>query len=444
MEKAPRSLPVLGHLLILLRDPLGFVAGLSASGELAEIQFGPSSRLLMVCDPELTRQVLREDAIFDKGGPMVDRAREIAGDGLATCPHARHRRQRRLVQPAFHHDRLPGYAKAMSEEIVASIGRWRDGQVIDIPAEMLGITLRTSLKTMFSGSLAPRVLSQTMDDVVTMLRGVYWRAVLPSALSRLPTPGNYHYWRAQGRLQDTVYAVIAERRASPADRGDLLSALLAARDPESGEQSLSEAEIADQVRTFFLAGPETTADLIAWALYLVARHPDVGDRLRAEADSVLAGAPPGLEHVPRLELTGRVLEETLRLYPPIWMLTRVVTTDTELGGHRIPAGTPVLFSSYLQHHRGSAFEAPERFDPDRWDGGRKAPRGTFIPFGSGPRRCIGDQFGLTMATFTLAAVTASWHLQTLPGRRPPHPATALSLRPRGLRMRATTRARTAA
>jgi hypothetical protein len=293
---------------------------------------------------------------------------------------------------------------------------------------------------MFAGALAPADLAQAMTDLATVFRGMYRRAVLPPALNRLPSPANRRYELARSRLRRTVDAIIAERRAGPGDRGDLLSALLASRDPEShGDEALTDAEVADQVITFFLGGPESTANVIAWALYLIARDPLVAGQLRAEADSVLAGAEPDAERVSRLELAGRVITETLRLYPPVWMLSRKAAVGTELRGYRIPAGTSLFYSPYLLHHDSNLFEAPERFDPGRWAGRAPGPpRGAFIPFGSGPRKCIGDQFGVTMATLSLAAITARWHLEPMPGRWP-RPAAALTLRPRGLRMRVSTR-----
>jgi len=435
VPRAPGGLPLLGHVLALLRDPLSFLVSLPAWGDLVEIRLGPFFSAVVVCDPELTRQVLREDAVFDKGGPVFDRAREVAGDGIATCPHALHRRQRRLVQPAFRHDRFGGYTQAMTSEIASVIGDWHDGELVNVTDEALKMTLRAGVKTMFSGTLTEEVLTQAMADLATVFRGMYRRAVLPAALNRLPTPGNHRYELARGRIRHTVDAIIAERRANPGDRGDLLSALLSARDPDNSEDGLSDTEIGDQVITFFLGGPETTANAIAWALYLVAQHPDVAERLRAEADSVLAGSLPGAEHLPKLELAGRVISETLRLYPPVWMLSRVASEDTDLGAHHVRAGTSFIYSPYLLHHQASMFEAPERFDPDRWDGsGGPPPRGAFIPFGGGPRRCVGDQFGTTMATLSLAAIAARWNLEPQPGRRP-RPAPALTLRPPALRMR---------
>jgi pentalenene oxygenase len=432
------ALPVLGHIVPMLRDPLGLLASLPASGDLAQLRIGPLSRITVVCDPELTRQMLRADDVFDKGGPIFERVRELTGNGLANCPHAQHRRQRGLMQPAFHRDRFPGYAQAMAEEVSEVIGGWRDGQLIDVQSETMRLMVRVGMRTMFSAGLDPRLAAQATADLATAFRGIFLRTMLPEALSRLPTPGNRRYQTAVDRLRRAMDTIIAERRADPEDHGDLLYALLTARDPDSGD-GMSDEEIVDQVLTFFAASAETSASTSAWALHEVGRNPAVAERLRAEVDAALGGEPPGLEDLPRLPLAGRIITETLRLYPPAWMLTRLAVSDTELGGYRIPAGTTIAYSAYLLHHNAGLFPDPERFDPGRWDDRHAAvPRGAFVPFGGGARKCIGDQFGLTLATLTLAAVTARWRLEPLPGHDP-RPRPSLTLRPAGLRMRAAAR-----
>ncbi|XXX81532.1 cytochrome P450 [Sorangium sp. So ce134] len=425
----------------LLRDSLGFLMSLPEHGDLVRVRLGPFPATL-VCDPGLTRHVLRDDRTFDKGGPLFDRARELIGDGVASCPHSEHRRQRRLLQPAFHPSRLLGYAQAFTAKIAEVTGSWRDGQVLDVPAEMLSISARVIGETMFSETLPAPVLHQALDDLTSVNAGVYQRMLMPPPLDRLPTPGNRRYHEARARLRHTLGGIIADRRASGTDRGDLLSALLAARDPDHAgvRQALSDAEIYDQVVTFFLAGAETTATTLAWALHLVAQHPDIEERLHAEADAVLNGGAAAHEHLPKLELTSRIITETLRLYPPIWLLTRSAVVDTHLGGHPIPAGTTIAYSPYLIHHRPDLYPDPERFDPDRWDGTRRPPppRDAFIPFGGGARKCIGDQFGTIEATLALATLAARWHLRALPGQLV-RPAVSASLRPHGLRMRASRR-----
>jgi cytochrome P450 len=431
--------PLLGHLVPLLRDPLAFLTSLPERGDLVRVRIGPATAVV-VCTPDLTRQVLRNDRIFDKGGPFIDRVRELLGDSVGTCPHDRHRRQRRLVQPAFTSTRLPTYAQTMLNEFDVATQSWHDGQILDILAEMMAITSKTTLTTLFAGTVSGPVLRQALDDLTTVMAGVARRMLMPPILDRLPTPANRRYHRAITGLRHTIATVVADRRTGNTDHGDLLSALLTAHDPEADGERLSDTEIVNQAIVFFVGGTESTASLLAWSVHLLGCHPDIADRMRAEVDTVLAGRPVTYADLPRLELTSRVITETLRLYAPGWVFTRTVTTDTHLGNYSLPAGTAIIFSPYLIHHRPDLYDEPERFDPDRWlpDHATAIPRDAYIPFGGGARKCIGDTFSLTEATLTLASITARWHLQPLPDHHV-RPALAAALRPRGLRMRATTR-----
>jgi cytochrome P450 len=439
--QVPGAIPLLGHLLPLLRRPFGFLASLPEHGELVRVRIGPLSAV-MVCSPELVRTVLLDARTYDKGGLIFDRLREVTGDGVATCPYDRHKRLRRLTQPAFHQARLPAYAERMTAQIDSISKSWQPGQVLDVRAEALNITTQTLQETMFSTALPSHALSQPIEDFSTLMNGVYLRALLPSWWSSIPTPANRAYDQARARLRTTLNDVISERRASGEDHGDLLSALLQAHGLETGENArgLTDTEISDQVTTFFLAGSETTAAALSWALHLLAQHPAVERRVHTEVDSVLSGRPASLSDLPHLGLTSRVVTETLRLNPPAWMLSRIVTTDTTLGGHRLPAGTTILYSPYLIHHSYELYEDPDRFDPDRWDASlhEPPPRNAFIAFGSGTRMCLGDQYGLTEAVLALATIAARWRLEPVPGTRV-RPKPSFTLGPTGLRMKAIPR-----
>lgn len=439
--RVPGALPLLGHIPRLLRDPLKFLTSLPAHGDLVQIRLGPVSAIV-VCDPELTRQVLIDDHTFDKGGPLFTRLREVIGDGLASCPHSLHRRQRRLTQPGFRRNRLSTYAEAMSAEVAAVADSWRDDQIVDVPRVMMNLSMRILMDTVFSSTLPPTEFQETLDDINTVMAGAYRRMVLPPQWSQLPTPGNRRYHRANTRLRQTVDGVIHDRRTGGTDYGDLLSVMLITRDPGDG-LGMTDAELSDQLVTFFMAGAESTATTMSWALHLLAHNPDIEEKVHAEVAAVLAGAPAGWEHLPGLELTSRVVTETLRLYPPGWIVTRTVTTDTRLDGHLLPAGTNVVYSPYVIHHRGDLYRDPERFDPDRWDKEhhQPPPRSTFIPFGGGARKCIGDEFSITETILALATIVARWRLRELPGQHI-RPVASVSLRPLdGMRMRVHSRKR---
>ncbi|MDT3399303.1 cytochrome P450 [Streptomyces sp. B1866] len=443
---APGAVPVLGHGVPLLRDPLRFLSSLPACGDMVRIRIGPMEAL-MVCDPELARQVLLDDRTFDKGGPLFDRGREALGNGLTTCPHSQHRRQRRLVQPAFHHSRMPGYARVMAEQIDAVTGGWRDGQVLDVLAGMQEITTRIAVMTMFAGSIARSAHREVVEDFDTFSTGVFTRMFMPPPLDRLPTPGNLRFQRARARLRRTVHELVSGHRAAGVDHGDLLSILLTSRDDESADGAggtgggLSDAEASDQVISFLFAGTETGAATLAWALHLLARHPDVEKRLHEEADTVLAGRTATYDDLPRLEFAAQVITEALRLYPPGWMLTRTANTAARLGPYEIPAGSTVALSAYLLHHRPDVFPEPERFDPDRWAGpaGARAARSVMIPFSTGARKCIGEDFAVAETALTLATVAARWRLRPVPGAQVRPELRSIILKPRGLRMRLTAR-----
>jgi cytochrome P450 len=434
---APGALPVLGHTIPLLRDPQGFLAGLPSDADVVQLRIGPAHALL-VCTPELVDYVLHNDRIFDKGGPLFDRGREIIGGGLGTCPHNGHRRQRRLLQPAFRRTRIPDYAEQMATAVTDVIDSWQDGNVVDVVDEMSKITAKSVAGALFTGSLSSQALDHVIADLRTVLNGIYRRMLMPARLRNLPTPGNRRYVAARTRLHQEFSTIIAGRRAGDSDHNDLLSAMVEAREHHD---ALSSEELNDNIMTFCVVGIITTASALAWALHHLAHHPAIEEQLHSEVDNVLAGRPASHADIPRLHLTGRILTETLRITPPSWLLSRITTSDTELGGYSVPAGTNVMYSPYLIHHQDNLYSDPERFDPDRWLPGRDAlPPGALIPFGSGPRKCIGDAFAMEEATLALATISSRWHVESLPGARV-RAAVAAELRPRGLRMR--TLARTA-
>lgn len=433
---APGALPLVGHLRQLLRDPLGFVAGLPGYGDLVRVRFGPVT-VVVVCDLETTLQVLRDDRTFDKGGLLYDRGRVVLGNGLITCPHADHRRQRRVLQPAFSSERLRRYTPVMTAQALAAAEGWHDGQIIDVNKLMTQLAERIVAEVMFSDALPPAALRTALDDVGVVIPGIVRSMIIPPQLAWLPTPANRRFHRARTRLRATLGAIIAERRTDHADRGDLFSAMLstAATTPEDDGGPLTDTEAVDQAVNFFVAGTETTSSGLSWAIYALGRHPQIAERVRAEADEVLGGRPGTYADVPRLELTGQVITEALRSWPPAgWLLTRTVTRDTRLGDHDLPAGTTLGYSPYVIHHRPDLYPAPDRFAPDRWDAAHRPRREALIAFGFGARRCIGDQFAFAEAVLALAVLVSRWRFEPLPGPDI-RPSVAAGLAPHRLRMR---------
>ncbi|UNO43367.1 cytochrome P450 [Streptomyces sp. MST-110588] len=431
---APGALPLLGHVLSIGTSPLAFMAALPEHGDLVRIRLGPWPAYV-VCHPTLVHQVLVNDRVFDKGGPTYDKLREVGGNGLVTCEHRYHRRQRRLVQPAFHRDRLPGYAEMMSAQVDTVTRSWRDGQVLDVVAVMNAFSTGVATRTLFAADVDAAVLAEIQRATTVIFDGVARRLIVPFAwLEKIPTPGNRRFLRARRSLEHHTQQLITDYRRAGVDHGDLMSMLLAARDDDAN--GLTDEEIHEQVLTFFSAGSETVSAALPWVWHLLAHHPEAEAQLHDEVDSVLGGRTAHYEDLPKLRTTARVLTETLRLYPPVWLLTRRTSAETELAGQRLPSGTVLVFSPYILHHHPGYYPDPERFDPGRWQDEAACPRAerAFTPFGGGARKCIGEEFAKTEATLALASMAARWRLEPLPHAQV-RPAPRLALAPRSLRMR---------
>ncbi|MFB7383892.1 cytochrome P450, partial [Kitasatospora purpeofusca] len=277
---APGAVPGVGHAWQMMRSPVRFMTALAAHGDLVRIRIGPSTAYVP-CHPELLRQVLTGDQVYDKGGVFYDRARDVAGNGLVTCPYQDHRRQRRLMQSAFTRPQLRHYAEAMQDEIEATTARWQDGQVIEAFPELYGLALRVVARTLWSTALDEELTGGVERAFDTVLNGLFRQMFLPRSLRRLPTPANLRYRAALRQLHEVTQRLIAGYEGNPvATAGatpDLLGALLAARDEDGGR--LTDAEVHDQVITVMAAGTETVAATLVWAFHRLARHPEVAEEL---------------------------------------------------------------------------------------------------------------------------------------------------------------------
>ncbi|MEU3890420.1 cytochrome P450 [Streptomyces sp. NPDC029041] len=395
----------------------------------------------MVCHPELVHRMLRDTRTFDKGGPQYDRLRALMGEGVVTCPHAEHRRQRRLLQPAFRPVGVAAQIGVMAEEAASLCRDWRSGQRVDVSAATLGLTTRLISRLLLSDSLGPAATDEVRHCLAVIVRGLFVRTVIPvDALFRLPTPANRRYRRAVERVRELIGTAIDERRRGT-PRDDLLGLLLNAAADADGGPSVTEREVHDQLVSLLLTGSESPSMCLASTFSLLARHPEAERRLHAEVDTVLAGRSPDADDLPRLVYTRAVLTETLRHSPPGWLFTRVTTRETELAGRRLPRGTTVLYSPYLLHHDPASFPDPEAFRPERWLEGAAAarPQGALIPFAAGNRKCIGDLFSMAEMTVALATVAGRWRLRH-PAGRVPSPRPGATLGPRSLTMICTARA----
>jgi cytochrome P450 len=342
-------------------------------------------------------------------------------------------RQRRLAQPAFHRARIAGYASTMVEYTERLLHEWQDGEERDIHKEMMRLTLQIVGKTLFDADVEHDAQDVGKSLELLLEIGADFRRTL-FVPQWLPTPTNLRKERAIRQIERVLYRIIAEKRASGRDAGDLLSMLLAAQD-EDGSR-MTDQQLRDEAITLFLAGHETTANTLSWTWWLLAQNPAVEAKLHAELRTVLAGRAPTLEDLPKLIYTNHVITESMRLYPPAWGTARTAIEDHEIAGYAVPKGSGVSFAQWTVHRDARWYDAPEEFRPERWEGDllKRIPKFAYFPFGGGPRQCIGNSFALMESVLTLATIAQRYRFRLVEGH-PVVPLASITLRPRyGIRV----------
>ena len=395
------------------------------------------SRVATTADPRIVHHVLVAHAGKYRKTPIARALLEpILGRGLLTSEGSFWRRQRRIAAPAFHRKRIQGFAETMAALTEEMLEGWEaaaeSGKPLDIPSEMSRVTMKIITRAMFSDRLSEAEARSVSEAIraADRLHRLRFRDFIgvPEWIPRRPDRSSRHTVRTIDR---TVNRIIAERRADGRDRGDLLGMFMNAVDEETGER-MSDRQLRDETVTMFVAGHETTATALTWTFYALDRHPDVEARLHAEIDPVLAARPPALADLEKLPYARMVIEETMRLYPTVAMISRQAAVDDEIEGVPVPRGTVVNLNIWLAHRDPEIWPDPERFDPERFDPARRRsrPKHAYFPFGSGPRVCIGNNFALMEAQLILAAVARRWRLRVSGGHRV-HPVGNIVLRPRG-------------
>ena len=328
----------------------------------------------------------------------------LVGNGLVTSEGDFWRRQRRLAQPAFHRQRISSYGDIMVQYAQRTIDTWKDGEQRDVSRDMTRLTLEIVVKTLFNSDVS-RDADHVGQILTSLVKPFASQATLKWILdNRLPTPGHRRYFNAVSEIDRIVFRIIAERRASGSDEGDLLSMLLEAQD-EDGSQ-MNDQQLRDEVMTLFLAGHETTALALSWSWYLLASHPESEKRFHAELDEVLGGRTPTVSDLPGLQYTETIAKEAMRLYPPAYAVGREAIEDTELGGFHVPKGTQVFAFQWVTHRDPRFFDEPNEFKPERWANGNsdELPKYAYFPFGGGPRQCIGNYFAMMEIVLLLATI----------------------------------------
>lgn len=437
----PPRHPIFGNLREIRRDSLGFL--LSAAREYGDIvsfhfMFFPG---LLINHPDYIQHVLQDNhRAYSKQTFDYAVLKPVLGEGLLTSDGDFWLRQRRLIQPAFHRQRIAAFGEQMVQDTQEMLRRWepisRNGQAVDVAEEMMRLTLTIVGRALFSVELSAQ--ASTIGPAFTILNA----EIAQLLRSFLPTPIKFRlprFQRALGDLNRTVQSIIDQRRERLARSGeaggDLLAMLIQARDEQTSEQ-MTDQQLRDEVVTLLLAGHETTANALTWTWYLLSQHPQVEERLRRELVSVLDGQPPNLDDLPRLSYTRMVVQEALRLYPPAWIISRKAEQEDEIGGYAIPKGTAVSLSAFTMHRHPGFWEAPEIFDPERFTAQRSEnrPPYAYFPFGGGPRLCIGRDFALQEAMLILATVAQRYRLELAPAH-PVEPEPLVTLRPKyGMKM----------
>ncbi|MFD9359636.1 cytochrome P450 [Streptomyces sp. NPDC060031] len=428
VQQVAGGVPWLGHVIQLVRDPLAFLASQREGPAVVRLQLAGRRVYLVTCG-EAAREVL-VSTVFDKGGPFMDTARVLVGNGVITCSNTDHRRQQPVMRPAFSREQVARYAPVMGECVTQVVDGWREGERLDVEASMYGLAARVVARTLIAAP-AGREAAETMGGALpVLLEGMFRQMLVPwPLLHRLPLPANRRFQQAQARLERAVAEVIGQYRAGKAPGDDLLSLVMAARDDDG--RPLDDSEVRDQVLSVLAAGVETTASLLAWTLHALAARPDVEYRLWAELDCELAGRTPVFADISRLPYTRQVLLEVLRLWPPTWMLSRTTLEQAVLAGFSVPAGADVIVSPYALQRDPAVFGDPEVFDPDRWLPERvtAAQRQAFTAFGGGRRKCLGEQYGMTEAVLALASISSHWQLRNA-GAAPLQPLPRFLLTPK--------------
>jgi cytochrome P450 len=434
----PRELPFVGSVHRRFSSPLGFFESLKRDhGDAARFSLF-SERFILFSDPALVNEVLVTKQHSFRKGRALEGARVFLGNSLLVSEGEEHTQQRRLIQPAFHRGRIAGYAQVMAEITRRWTEARREGEELDLAVEMNRLTLAVVGETLFGSQVDAD--AHAVAESLTVVIENFGRMLLPfwKMMRRLPTRQNRRLFEAQRRLDETIFRLISDRRSDGRDRGDLLSMLLAAEDAENPRKRLSDSEVRDQAMTLFLAGHETTANALAWTWHLLSQHDGARAKMKAEIDAELGpDRLPGLDDTARLPFTRAVFSESMRLFPPVWVIGRRALEDVIIGEYEVPRRTIVITSQYLIHRDERFWPQAEEFRPERWldePAQAERPKFAYFPFGGGGRVCIGDAFAWTEGVILLAVMARRWRFEAVPGHVPGVYAT-VTLRPKhGLKM----------
>lgn len=413
LPPGPKEKYPLSHLFSFRRDSIAFLRNIAEEyGDIVHFKIGPF-RVVLLNHPEYIREVLTvQHRNFVKGRPL-EMAKELLGEGLLTSEGEYHKRHSRIIQPAFHRKMIESYVPAMTECITQLIDSWEEGMEVDIMEDMTKLSVTIAGKTMFNADLekeAPEIM-----DALNTATSLFGRIQLPFAewLLKLPLPGTVRFYKAKARIDDTISRMIDERRHHKLDNGDLTSLLLHAQDEKGAGAGMTDQEVRDEAITLLLTAFDTTSTALTWTWYLLSQNPDAEAELHEEIDRVLNGRIPTADDIPQLKYTRMVFGESMRVYPPSYIIPRQALEDFQIGNYIVPGGSIILMSPYLIHHDSRFHPDPEKFNPHAWD---QHSNGThskyeYFPFSGGPRACIGEPFAWMQAILVLASIARFWRIK---------------------------------
>lgn len=435
----PPGIPFSGHSWHFIRDPLRFLTETARKyGDVALIRLGGTD-VYFVSEADLVRDVFNTYRTRFEISTLRSRLEVVLGKGLLTSRGELHARQRRLIQPAFRKSMIDSYAGQMAEFAEAQCAPWVPGGEVDVSSEMMLLTMKVAAKSLFNHEVGGRDSDRVARNLALLLE--YFSGMMSPFLYmslKLPLPRTLRFRRALRELDELIYGMIEHRKRHPTGGSDLLTLLMQAQDAESGG-TMDDKQLRDELLTLFAAGHETTANVLAWTIFLLSRHPAEQEKLHAEVQSVMAGRTRVTQaDVGKFTYARQVITEVLRIYPSVWFVGRNALEDVPLGAYTVPKGANVLLSQWVVHHQERYFPEAERFRPERWTPQfmETLPRGAYFPFSSGERHCVGENFAWLETVLALATLVARWRFDEVPGQGI-LPKPSVTLRPnKGIRVRA--------
>jgi len=409
LPPGPKGIPVLGSAIPFFKNILGFLKDTADKyGDIAFFRLG-GRKIYMLSHPDHIQDVLINNNQNFLKSRALQRAKLIVGEGLLTSEKETHLKNRRLIQPIFHNRVIPEFAETMVNFTEEFIGDWKDNSVIDVHAQMMEITQQIVVKTLFDSEISESI---KLINALSYVLNQFPRFLFPYSeyLDKIPIPSNIKCNEALKTIDDALYGIIERRRSNDSNRSDLLSLLIQ-------QDSFDEKQIRDEVITFYIAGQETTSNALCWTWYMISQNPEVEEKIDRELKAVLGNRLPTFSDLENLTYINNTVKESLRMFPPAWVVTRRAINSYRVGEYEIPAGADIYMSQHVVHYDKRFYDQPETFNPDRWDilNDKEFHRFAFFPFGGGTRRCIGEPFAMMEAVLLIATIASRWKMSLAPG-----------------------------